>query len=414
MTTRTKTAAIVFAILIGIVNAAHGQRTGSGGTIETPKPRSAAPTRTRTDAPARVETRYRVKTVTPTTGQLFVATDPPGTVILIEPLDRRNKDSRQAQIPEDRRDWVFNDLRPGQYRVAATKAEYRQTEKVITIERNKPSRMTLDLEPVLYKVTVKTNVDGELKYGKEGEVLSTRPIQNSITFSLPAGDYVVDLEPAEPVYKTVRHKFSVREDVVVELNLARRDFSRDTLSPQWTDVELKSWEMPSTWYANSGSLFIKGAGVGLPRDESKRFYKDFTVISDIKIANGIGASFVLRAQDKKNFYLLELTGERSDEPFYVRLLVVKNGLEQRVQALRIPNAAAAPLKSGQFFTVQIQVADNRVAVNIVDNQAAMDYPLGILVDANRTFAAGAVGLAARNQEENAVFRFVVCTECPKE
>jgi len=53
-------------------------------------------------------------------------------------------------------------------------------------------------------------------------------------------------------------------------------------------------------------------------------------------------------------------------------------------------------------------------VEIVDNQAAANYPLGALIDANRNFAAGAAGIAARSNEENAVFRFVVCTECPKE
>jgi hypothetical protein len=339
-----------------------------------------------------------------------------GAVILIEPLDIRNTQAQKGTVPEGERALIFNDLKPGNYRVAATLAGYHETERTsVAVKRNASEKVTLNFEPILYSVTINTNVDGELKYGKEGQIPNSRPVQNkTIKLQLPAGDYIGEIEPAEPVYKKGHQSFTVNDNLVLEIRLKRIAFSKETFSPQWTDVELQSWEVPAGWHASSGNLMVKGGGIGLPRDESKRYYRDFQVISDVKIINGIGAAFALRAQDSKNYYLLQLTGERSDEPYYVRLFVVKNGIEQRVQALKIPNEAAGALKAGQFFTVQIRVSDNHIAVEIVDNQAAIVYPLGELLDSNRNFAAGAVGIAARANEENAVFRFVVCTECPKD
>lgn len=417
MTTRSKAIVGALMILFASFSMAAGQKTGSGGTVEKPKPKPKAaeePTQ-KTGASVKIVTRYIEKPVTPLTGRLFVVAET-GAVILIEPLNIRNTQAQKGTVPEGERGLIFNDLKPGNYRVAATLAGYHETERTpVAVKRNESETVTLNFEPILYSVTINTNVDGELKYGKEGQIPNSRPIQNkSIKLQLPAGDYVAEIEAAEPVYKTERQRFSVKEDLVFELRLKRIDFSKETFSPQWTDVELQNWEVPAGWHASSGNLIVKGAGVALPRDESKRYYKDFQVISDVKIVNGIGAAFVLRAQDSKNYYLLQLTGEKADEPYYVRLFVVKNGVEQRIQALKIPSAAAGALKAGQFFTVQIKVTDNRIGVDIVDNQAATNYPLGELRDSNRNFAAGAVGIAARSNEENAVFRFVVCTECPKD
>ncbi len=418
MTTRNQTIVALLMILFASFAVAAGQRTGSGGTVteKKPKPKPAAtePTQ-KTAAPVKIVTRYVEKPVTPLTGRLFIVAEP-GATILIEPLNIRNEQAQKGTVPEGERGLIFNDLKPGNYRVAATLPGYHETERPsVLIKRNESQSVTLNFEPILYSVTINTNVDGDLKYGKEGQIPNSVKIQNKrITLQLPAGDYVAEFEPAEPVYKTERQRFPVNSNTTIDIRPKLIEFSKDTLRADWTATELQNWEVPSSWRASSGNLIVKGAGIALPRDESKRYYKDFQLISDVKITNGVGAAFVLRAQDLKNYYLVQLTGEQADEPFYVRLFVVKNGFEQRIQALKIPNAAATALKAGQFFTVQIKATDNHIAVTIVDNQSATDYPLGVLIDSNRTFAAGAAGIGARSNEESVVWRFIVCTECPKD
>jgi len=415
MTTRTKTAVIAFAILIGIVNAAHGQRTGSGGTIETPKPRprTAEPTQ-KTGATVRI-IKYVEKPVTPLTGRLYVEAET-GAVILIEPLNIRNAQAEKAVVPDGRRGMFFNDLKPGNYRVAATLAGHREAEQpLVSIKRNENRIVTLNFEPIRYSVTINTNVDGELKYGKEGQVPSSRPVQNkTIKLQLTPGNYVFEVEPAEPVYKTEQRKVAVDEDMTLDIRLELAEFSKDTFRADWTATELKNWEVPASWRTSSGNLIVKGAGVALPRDETKRNYKDFEVISDAKVTNGLGVGFVLRAQDVRNYYLVEFTGAQADEPFYVRLFVVRNGIEQpRVQAIKIPNTAAAALRGGINFTAHLKVSDNRIDVKIEDNESGMIYSLGGLTDPNRTFTAGAPGVGARGSAESVVWRFFVCSaNCP--
>lgn len=365
----------------------------------------------RKDAPVKKETIYIRKTVTPTTGQLFVATDP-GVVILLEPVDRRNKDSRQAQVPRGRRDWVFNDLKPGQYRVAATKAEYHQGEKTVTIRRNKPESITLDLEPIWYKVTINTNVDaGELRYGKEGETPRSLDFHNrSIPLELTAGDYVVRISAEGYGYKPAEQSFPIRESRVVEMSLKRIDESTNTLQPIWTNAELKGWEMPSAWRADSNrTLLVKGRGVAIPRDERNRYYRDFKLVSNVKMANGVAISFALRALDSRNYYLLQITGKNSDEPNFVQLVSVKNDVDQRPQRIPISKSQAAPMASGEFFTVSIRVTGYEIRVDIIDSKTGAPYTLGVLTDPDRNFPIGAVGIAARHNEENVIEQFAVCT-----
>jgi hypothetical protein len=408
-----------FSGLIGASSVVSGQPPGSAGTLKDRNvPKSVKPKATdeptqKTRGPVRI-IQYRDRPITPTTGRLFVSAEP-GAKILLEPLNVRYMRAQKGTVPQGERGFVFSDLKPGDYRVAATLAGYHEVEKSpVTIKRNQNQNLTLNFEPITYTVTIKTNVNGELKYGKkEDKAKTTLPIQNkSITLQLSAGNYEAEIEPAEPVYRSELRAFSVTEDRELEFPLKRIEFSKDPYFPQWTPEELRNWEVPSAWGANSGNLIVTGAGVALPRDESKRYYQNFEVTSTVKMTNDVAVGFALRAQNSKNYYLLQLTGQKADEPLRVRLYAVQNGVEQRIQTNPIPGKAAAAIKSGEFFDVHIKVNDNRITVDI--EIAAIPYPLGTLIDSNHTFAAGAVGIAARTGEQSVVWRFYVCTDCPKD
>ena len=410
---------VVFLILVpGSLALAFGQRTGSGGTVtEKPKPKPTAavePTQ-KTRAEVRIIRQYIPKPVTPTTGRLFVSAEP-GAVILVEPLNVRNTDAQKGKVPGGRRDFVFNDLKPGSYRVAATLEGFHEVEQSpVTIKKNDTQSITLYFQPILYSVTINTNVDaGDLKYGKEGQNPNVETIRaKTIKLQLPAGDYVVEITPDEGLgYKERQQRIAVKDNLEVEFALERIRFSTDAFSVSWSTAEIQGWEMPQTWHVESKNLIVKGSGVALPRDENKRYYKDFQLTSTVKILNGVGAGFALRARDSQNYYLLELTGEKADEPYTVRLFVVKNGAAQRIQAQPIVGAPAAAIKAGQFSAV-VRMTDNRIKIDVEDSKTGLSYPLGVLTDPNRSFTAGAVGIAARGNEENAVWIFYVCTDCLK-
>ncbi len=410
--------AVTLALSLGAFSIVVGQRVGgAGGTAkDPPKPGrdpSSGPRPTNPTVRPVYITRVERVTVTPTTGSLSVAAESNATV-LVEPIKIRNSQGQQGVVPSGERIFVFNALKPGRYRVAATLAGHHPVETDVIIAANKSQSATLNFRPILYSVTINTNVSaGELKYAPETQPLSNVvPIQNrSVQLNLPAGKYVIEVIPAEFGYETLRHTFSLTADqTVLDLPLKRIALTTDTLSPTWTSAELQAWDMPAAWRADSKkNLLVKGPGVALPREESYRYYKDFRLSSSAKMLNGFALSFALRARDSQNYYLLQLTGEKSDEPYTVRLFVVKNGVEQRIRAIPIPRAGAKAMGAGQFFAVSIKMIDYAITVEIEDSETGAPYPLGVLTDPARNFAVGAVGIAGRNNEENVIGRFVVCT-----
>ena len=391
--------------LLLTLSAVMGQSTGGKEGTVTP------PTR-KTKAPIVYVTKYIEKRVTSTTGSLFVAAEP-AAVLLVEPKNVRKGVSKQATVPAGHRDFIFNDLKPGLYRVAGTLPGYHETETEVQITANKSDSVTLNFELILYDITINTNVKtGNLMYGSSDQSLTrVEPIQNQTAqLKLPAGKYVVEIAPGEFGYEPLRKEVSVTKDEIFPFDLKRISMSQETLSPTWTRAELQGWEMPSTWQADAKrNLWVKGRGVGLPLDARNRYYKDFRLESNVKMTNGVAVSFALRAQNSKNYYLLQLTGANADEANVVRLFAVKDGQPQRLRAIPIARSSLGAITSGQFFNISIKMIDYDITVEIVDSQTGARHALGGLSDADRSFAVGAVGIAARDNEENVIERFIVCT-----
>ena len=373
--------------------------------------KEGTPTR-KTKAPVIIVTKYVERRVTATTGSLFVAAEPTA-VLLVEPKVVRKGVAQQGKVPAGRRDFIFNDLKPGLYRVAGTLPGYHEAEKDIQITANKSDSLTLDFLPILYSVVINTNVTaGELMYAPEGQPLSNlATIQNkSVQLDLPAGKYDVGIRAAEFGYETLRASFSLTGDkTVLNMPLRKIVMTTDPLSPSWTKAEMQTWEMPPAWQPDSRkNLVVKGPGVALP-PEQFRYYQDFKLSSSAKMLNGVALSYALRAADSRNYYLLQLTGEKSDEPYTLRLFLVKNGAEQRLRAIPISRMGAKAMGSGQFFSVSIKMIDFAITVEIEDSETGAPYTLGVLTDPAKHFPVGAVGIAGRANEENVIGRFVVCT-----
>jgi hypothetical protein len=262
-------------------------------------------------------------------------------------------------------------------------------------------------------LTINTNIKtGEVRYGPDGQALTrVATIQNQTgQLKLPAGKYAFEIAPGDFGYKPLRNTLSLTKDETIQLALERVVITEKTLSPTWTRAELQEWEMPPGWQADAKrNLLIKGRGVGIPREARNRYYKDFRLETNVRMVNGVGVSFALRARDTENFYLLQLTGEKSEEPFVIRLLVVKNGQPRRLQAIPISRSSAKVMTAGGFFNLSVKMVDYDITVQITDSVTGAPYTLGMLTDADHNFPLGAVGIAAGDNEESVIERFVVCT-----
>jgi hypothetical protein len=351
-----------------------------------------------------------IRVVTRTTGSLSVAADSNAN-LLVEPLTNKKAEGQEGTVPAGERIFIFNDLKPGRYRVAGALVGYHPSEKEILIQANKSQSLTLVFQPIVFALTINTNVStGELKYGPEGQPLTNvaSVLNGKVQLSLPQGKYTVEIRPGEFGYETRSETFSLDKDQILDMTLKRIVLSTDTLSPTWTKAGLQEWEMPAGWQESKRNLLVKGPGVALPREQGYRFYKDFRLVSTVKMSNGVALSFVLRARDSNNYYLLQLTGANSDDPHMLKLYILKGGVERRIKAIPIAPSAARPMDAGQFFNVSIKMVGYEIEVEIVNSQTGAPYTLGVLNDPDHNFAVGAVGVAARNQEENVIGRFVVC------
>ncbi|MCA1574710.1 MAG: hypothetical protein LC770_09275, partial [Acidobacteria bacterium] len=159
--------AVTLALSLGAFSIVVGQRVGgAGGTVKDPKSGrdpSSAPRPTNPTVKTVYKTRVERVTVTPTTGSLSVAAESNAT-ILVEPIKIRNAQGQQGIVPAGEGIFVFNDLKPGRYRVAGTLAGHHPVEKEAVIAANKLQSATLNFQPILYSVIINTNVSaGELK-----------------------------------------------------------------------------------------------------------------------------------------------------------------------------------------------------------------------------------------------------------
>jgi hypothetical protein len=382
--------------------------------------------------------RTRTKTVyvdrnahpTITTGTLSVDAFP-NAIVRVEPV--RGGTALEGTVPANERLFIFGDLKPGPYLVAATLDGYKPATQKIEIAANKHKGLTLNLQPILYTVKINTNVpSGEVRYAPvesyseqgttekryrpSGETRVV-PVQDHIAV-LPAlvkGTYGVDIRASEVGFETKLGTVTVpddtdKEEIKLEVTL-KNVRSTETFSALTTD----QWDLPGGWRIASGLLSANGKGVAIPHLALYRYYSDFILISDAKMLNGIAVSFAVRvSNDKENYYLIQFTGPNAEEPYMLSGYIVKHGVRERFQSISIGHLRNT-IRPNQFFSVSIKMRDNRIEVSVADSQTGEDLPLGNLIDANRNFSIGAVGIAAGDRDQSQFGSFIVCSsECPKQ
>src|SRR5207237_4869845 len=170
-------------------------------------------------------------------------------------------------------------------------------------------------------------------------------------------------------------------------------------------------ELPASGNIAKGLLIMKGPGVATPHLEIYRHYTDFEIVSDVRMINGLAASFVIHASgDKENYYLITLTGPNAAEPYRFSGFLVKNGVPQRLQSVSISHLKET-IRPNKDFLVKITVKDNNIDVQV--KEAGKYVPLGRVVDPNRNFPIGAQGVAGGNDEQTQFGNYLVwCTWFP--
>ena len=398
-----------------------GARIGGGGGSSSSGRRAT----NRNTAKAAVKASRPITTAT--TGALSVATTQPNVTIYVEPAG--GGEPIKGEVGPDERQFVFNRLKPGSYTVYAEGEGYTDSEdETVTVRANQTAPVTLRLDPVTYSAnfSIKDNEgnpiqEGNIRYApavlrgseyvRTGKTNYQEFTNGSVLLqSLSPGLYIANIEAKDAGYTPEKTSFTVKDNATFPVTLNRLE-TRSNYSAQWSS--LRGWQAPQGWRTESSKLVVNAPGVALPADEAVRYYTNFELRSNIRMINGVAASFVARARDARNYYLIQLTGANADEPYVLRGFLVKDGqVAQQLGSVPI-NSFANTLQTGKFFSVKMRMQNNQIRVWITDSQTGDLLTLGILTDPYKTYSIGAVGIAARDREQNEIADFTVCyKECP--
>lgn len=378
------------------------------------------------------KTKETTKVIKPTG---LSVTSLPDTEITVEPIPAKGKTKKSAKT-DQKGILSFENLQPGKYKLTASLPGFQTQESEIAIVSQKILVVPVSLKRITYDFSIQTNVEeGEIRFApvqvleqnpngtlkvKETGSYCVVPIKNKkATISdLPEGTYNIDVRaPNAPEYQPELAVIEIPADIPnaksntddeneapFEINLV------NTLSTEtFNQITVKeAWNLPPNWKIDSSVLKADGAGIALPKSESFRFYKDFEMQATLRLLNNNAAGFLLRAKDEKNYYLVQLSGSKANEPYLISGYLVRDGRQELVVANPI-TFLAKTIGDQKYFGVIIKAQGDTFDVSVEDTATGNVYPLGKIVFKDNQFPIGAVGLSAIGKSSFEVGRFTVCS-----
>jgi len=378
----------------------------------------------------------KIVTKTEKVNNLIVATEEGAKVIL---RLKAPKSVPLEKIAGAGRSAIFSALTPGTYSISASKDGFESAEADdIKIAPQKSHEVIIPLKEITYALNIKTNLTGgeifftrAVQKGKDaaGNILSDKlgnycvvkiqPSGEAAITDLKEGYYDIDVRPAALEYAPAARGINLPDDLDQEGVKGLQTFainvetqvSKETFSPSaWTSAD---WNMPSTWKLDRGMKVKNAEGIALPQNPRFRYYINFEMISDVKLRDDGTIGFVLRAVDDKNYYLLQLSGSKGQNPNTASLYTSKNGVLELINSLTAV-AFAKTMNSDNGFRVIIQGNDKGFTVLINDSDTGSTNGIGILTDQFKTFKKGAIGIAGSAKSNFEINTFLVCNEsCSK-
>ncbi|HSK72790.1 MAG TPA: carboxypeptidase-like regulatory domain-containing protein, partial [Pyrinomonadaceae bacterium] len=318
-------------------------------------------------------------------------------------------------------------LRPGKYQVTASLDGYKTQETEVEILPQKTVGISLELDPIKYQLQINTNIrDGEIRFapakleksGSEGIVTKETggycivKIQNNkaVIPDLNEGYYNIDIRPSGVEYQTQFTAINIPEDLPDDntpfgINLEKK-ISTETFASAWTRND---WVLPAGWSLN-GKMETKNlAGIALPRNEQYRYYTDFEMVSDVRSLDGKSIGFVLRAEDPQNYYLVQISGANAAEPYRVTGFIVRDGKQEQIFSNFIQHFSST-IAAKKPFRVIIKGEENVFKTFIEDSETGDRRELGNIIDRDKNFRKGAVGISGFGNSNFEVGFFTVCAK----
>lgn len=379
-----------------------------------------------------VEQKIKRETKFVKTRNLVVSSELGATVLLEGPGVKPVTKYIPKDNPKDK-SVEFQSLLPIKYKVTASLDGYKIQETDVKIPAEETIGITLDLEPVKYPLTIETNVDeGEVRFAllrketkPDGSLQTVEtgsfcivPIKNKVAVfnELQTGYYNIDIRATAVEYQQILTEINIPSDILDPKTKALQSYQIDLVKKisegTFASVSKDDWVLPDGWRLQERAMKTMGvAGIALPRNEQQYgYYTNFEMTSDVILTDGKTIGFALRALDSQNYYLVQFSGANAAEPFLASGFVIKDGKPSPALFSTTIDHFSKTIKSKKSFRVFIKGEENIFKIFIEDSQTGDRKEVGNIIDRDKNFRKGAIGIVGRENSNSEIGYFTVCAK----
>jgi hypothetical protein len=329
-----------------------------------------------------------------TTGSMIIGPVDPDVTILIDQKNPADLNIKVSTKKEEKQ-LQLDDVPEGFHRLTITGpniADWKREE--VEVRGGSRSIITPTFQSALVNLVVKSEPEAEIYV--DGVMVGKTPDSGELRIpdKYRPGQYTFRAEKGffEPTQE--------RKNVGVDNSVVQLKLTRIKSSPEFGDdfhEGLKFWDTPSSWQVTRSVLAIRGseAGlqVGLVKDKN---YTDFKMTLDIRFTNSKGAVWIVRARDKRNFYLFQLYGPKGANPKFFRSYIARNGQMTMLTSAVVYQDLTRPNDSYKI-TIEAKGPTIRHFIQLNSDATGGSQPFSTLQDS--TFLYGTVGLGSYEGEE---------------
>ncbi|MBI4854486.1 MAG: PEGA domain-containing protein [Acidobacteria bacterium] len=266
-----------------------------------------------------------------------------------------------------------------------------------------PMAIRIDLKQQLTSLIVKSSPGARVYLDNEERGTITSDGKLVVNELIPEKNYRLSVE-REGYKKFEKEIFpNLETENLIEASLSLRPNSSEFVD---NFDDLVFWDAPKEWEAKKGYLRINTREVGLPKERS---YCNANVVFGLRLLNSRGAAWVVRANDKENYYLFCINGIDGAYPNKLVTYICRKGKIDLTQPATAPSPLPSQLKASQSQTyrIEILIKDNVIEHIFTDNQTGERVSIGFFRDEKNLFPCGNIGFVAPFGEDFQAYGFVI-------
>jgi hypothetical protein len=304
-----------------------------------------------------------------------------------------DKPAKDVTVDAKNNRLLVDDVPPGPQKVTYDAPDYVIVEKTIPVRAGNEYLWIVTPKPALATLVVRTLPDTAVFVDNEPK--GRTPASGSLTLNdVRLGQHEIKLVKDAYVEFKRAETFEFERPVTLDARLEPVPNSAEF--SDLFDINLKRWTVPASgWTLKGGRLQLANAALGYPTGVH---YRDIEAMAfHLRLENGGGAAWALRAKDPNNYYLFYLSGPKGLFPGYFNTYVVKDGKFDPQDPVSSSPVVEA-LKQGGEYQITIRAVGNLIEHEITPASTGQPIKLGVFEDPNNTFVYGGLGFRTVGSE----------------